>query len=148
MKKQINGDVLIKFILKIFLNNNFNLNINLIMNFIKNILKKSNTKLDIIIITIIYIYRINIKLKYNKIKIDDEFICILFLILLIISNKYHHDYNCKHIFMYWEKISGINKKYLIHYEKTFLKMLNYNLHINSKEYKKVRNIFKNNINIG
>ena len=93
--------------------------------FIRNIIKYSYTEKNTLLIALIYL---------NKIKKSTKLGCVkqMFIISLIIAGKYHKDNN--HSLIAWSKLCNLPKKKLLEYERTFLKILNYELYINENDF--------------
>lgn len=108
-----------------------------IKKFIIYIISRKIVTYNNMILSIYYLSNIKIKIKnmlQNKIKIESFFLCgrRMFIISLIISNKYIYDKSYKNVV--WSKITGLKIKDINFYEISVLKLINHDLYISDKNY--------------
>lgn len=117
---------------KIDKNNNYK-----IKKFINYILSRKIVTYNNMLLSLYYLSNIKRKIKnmiQNKIKLENFFLCgrRMFLISLIISNKYIYDKSYKNVM--WSKITGLKTKDINFYEIKVLKLIEHNLYISDKNY--------------
>lgn len=108
-----------------------------IKKFIIYIISRKIVTYNNMLLSIYYLSNIKIKIKnmiQNKIKLESFFLCgrRMFLISLIISNKYIYDKSYKNIV--WSKITGLKIKDINFYEIRVLKLIDHDLYISDKNY--------------
>lgn len=108
-----------------------------IKKFIIYIISRKIVTYNNMLLSIYYLSNIKIKIKnmiQNKIKIESFFLCgrRMFIISLIISNKYIYDKCYKNVV--WSKITGLKIKDINFYEISVLKLINHDLYISDKNY--------------